>query len=474
MEDVIFTVLDSVRRPYVLPGQLLDHALEILAASTRYSAKVFKVHPRLFAFLVAGLRAKGWDTRWMCFSGLLKIYDKDDDDAPYSVDPAEFLKNISQTLPWHLQRALDAYGPSRSDIRLALTVSEEYDSSMRDRVVHGDLYAFGLKQAELILKADLSVAGGILHGSSTWMNTWRSAINKIRAKNKPEDQDAADILDIAYLLYRRRHEEAVALARKSITRNPEQAYFYYALSFSSDHVERLQAEKKGLKCQQSTPFVRYQLLYQAVEHAGAMGYKWLLAASAEVTHSWEKGIACFVSALEDAKTFVEEAPPDHRSMLHILNWLVLLSLLVREDLSPDLMEIKDIVKKVKTAEQFAEFMGVQPDRFDFYLAQKAALKHYAQGVAEFSRVYEDLDRAKSQQASPTVTQAQTEDALAAWLDDVRLEDGSRAFPSHCEVNRGTKVNFDSVTMYRCSWCGNPSALLKKCELSLLATLCLSC
>ncbi|CAA7261160.1 unnamed protein product [Cyclocybe aegerita] len=89
-------------------------------------------------------------------------------------------------------------------------------------------------------------------------------------------------------------------------------------------------------------------------------------------------------------------------------------LLVREDLSPDLKEIKDIIKKVKTAEQFAEFMGVQPDRFDFYLAQKAALSHYTQGVAEFSRMYEDLDRV-------------------------------------------------AVTMYRCSWCGNPSALLRKCR-----------
>ncbi|CAA7261161.1 unnamed protein product [Cyclocybe aegerita] len=248
MEEVIFTMLDSVRRPYALPGQLLDHALEILAASTRYSANIFKAHPRLIAFLVAGLQAKDWDTRWMCFSG---IYDKDEDDAPLSVDPVEFLENISQTLPWNLQRALDTYGASRSDISLALSVSEEYDSAMRDRIVHGDLYAFGLKKAELILKADISIADGILRGSSTWMNSWRSAINKIRAKDMPEDKDAADILDIANLLYHRSNEEAVALARESITRNPEQAYFYYALSFSSDHVERLQAEKKGLKCQQN-------------------------------------------------------------------------------------------------------------------------------------------------------------------------------------------------------------------------------
>lgn len=94
------------------------------------------------------------------------------------------------------------------------------------------------------------------------------------------------------------------------------------------------------------------------------------------------------------------------------------------------------------------------------------MKHYSGAIKEFSRVFEELDRVKPSGGAQTLDQDKIEDDLAAWLADIRLDDGTMEETMRCgAAKHRPKVDYNHVTLYRCSWCGNPSAVLRKCELS---------
>ena len=55
-------------------------------------------------------------------------------------------------------------------------------------------------------------------------------------------------------------------------------------------------------------------MHRAVNHAAELGLETLQIAPQLGQNKWEEGIAFLMSTLEDVKTFIEEAPPDHRYM----------------------------------------------------------------------------------------------------------------------------------------------------------------
>jgi hypothetical protein len=96
------------------------------------------------------------------------------------------------------------------------------------------------------------------------------------------------------------------------------------------------------------------------------------------------------------------------------------------------------------------------------------VKHYSAAVQEFSNVFLELDKAKANNA-PMVDHEKLEDDLETWLNDMYMEDGTIEPALRCDSDSETKlkINFEHVTLYRCSWCGNPSAILRKCGCWLL-------
>ena len=61
---------------------------------------------------------------------------------------------------------------------------------------------------------------------------------------------------------------------------------------------------------------------------------------------------------------------------------------------------------------------------------------------------------------PVPTKDKVADDLAAWLDDVNLENEEH---DHGHCVSPTRVFESNVELYRCSWCSNPSAVLRKCS-----------
>lgn len=108
-------------------------------------------------------------------------------------------------------------------------------------------------------------------------------------------------------------------------------------------------------------------------------------------------------------------------------------------------------------------LGVLTPKTEMRLAQQAAVQHYASGLEEFGLVFENLDKYKASGPRP-VNCYQAGDPLSAWLETIRQEDGT--IENGASSNRTQiqpKVDHDYLTLYRCSWCTNPSAGLRKCK-----------
>jgi hypothetical protein len=108
----------------------------------------------------------------------------------------------------------------------------------------------------------------------------------------------------------------------------------------ADLIIGLRAAKKGLALKGLNDFLRFQLLWRAIENQAEYGLT-LLRNLGSRHHKLEECLAFLMCAREDAKVFVREAPPDHRQMKVVLYWsIVLTALLDGPDLSLDLKELQ--------------------------------------------------------------------------------------------------------------------------------------
>ncbi len=108
------------------------------------------------------------------------------------------------------------------------------------------------------------------------------------------------------------------------------------------------------------------------------------------------------------------------------------------------------------------------------LTRELILELYAPGATEWGalvRRFEEQDRFV--EGETPLSAAEAEDELATWLENIDLDaddghnhdhihhahgHGSRRANAPASANRGTR----GYELYRCSWCGNPSAVLRKC------------
>lgn len=93
------------------------------------------------------------------------------------------------------------------------------------------------------------------------------------------------------------------------------------------------------------------------------------------------------------------------------------------------------------------------------------MKHYTTGSRDFGSLFDIIDSAKLNSEAQVVDSQKSGDDLAAWLEDMRLEDGTieDVISGGSHDKYGVKVDYNHLTLYRCSWCGNPSAALRKCK-----------
>ena len=99
-------------------------------------------------------------------------------------------------------------------------------------------------------------------------------------------------------------------------------------------------------------------------------------------------------------------------------------------------------------------MKQPPPKTQLRLTQETFVKNYQSAIAEWGDIIENYQGFQEETVEPN---AKTDDDLAAWLDDMKLDDGEKEPTcSH------PKVNVNHVALYQCAWCYNPSAVLRKC------------
>jgi len=118
------------------------------------------------------------------------------------------------------------------------------------------------------------------------------------------------------------------------------------------------------------------------------------------------------------------------------------------------------LKKLGHADEFSLLLGINPPKTQLRLAQQNIIKRYPTAVIEWKDLVKRFDDETMDDCGISLEKA--EDDLAAWLDEVHLDQGEEDEPHPTRCSR-PRVSPNTVALYRCSWCGNPSAALRKCS-----------
>ncbi|KAF9530334.1 hypothetical protein CPB83DRAFT_788319 [Crepidotus variabilis] len=469
--SMLEAVMEAIRRPHQPSRYLVEHAVDLIRKITENAWKDVRAHPPAIEFLTAGLSSKDWIVRSKCLGGLLRLYDPGSEHEGTYFEMMHILSASDRLTP-KLNQALEDYGIDRTEIYFGLTCTLDSNHAIAKFEEDRNLYALGLKFAWLIMHNDSSIVltGGEPEISPDGLPDARSlnilplAAAAIRMRGNPAELDFADALDIKYYFQKEQPQAIVDLVEKGLQRNPKQSYYYYAMVRlrKEDHVDALRFAKKGLKCEQLPPFIRRRLLHMAVHLAGNTGFLMLqeLTDSDAGKEKWEKGIAFFMSAYEDARVLLDEAPPDSKYLKDAGYWFVLLSIVIREDLSPDLRELSPALKRTQLAREFYQAIFATPPMTIIRMTQEEIVKHYPSAIQNFGPLFTALDTAKGVPKAD-VKHGVTADDVEAWFERMNMEDMKD--PVFTPKSTLRTVDFEHVTLYRCSWCGNPSAALKKCS-----------
>ncbi|KAL0958194.1 hypothetical protein HGRIS_000357 [Hohenbuehelia grisea] len=281
-----------------------------------------KANQTVLKFIVGGFRSKDWVFRAMCLGGLIRVPRKEAEEDQRQFNLLAMMQGAHRGFPRHISEIMKAYGQSKCEISFTIHAVNLNQRAYAKCSDDHDLYALGITLANLIPQTEFSVGQTGFQArdpgidSRLPFNVWHDALphcaKAIRAKGNANELDLADFLDIKNAIMKGRLQEGAELARAALARSPDQAYFYYAQTLEAAPIDGLRIAKKGMMCTKISPFLRFQMLYRAVEYASELGMKLLQDSGAVNKGSWELGVAFLTSALEVARTFLDNAPPDNR------------------------------------------------------------------------------------------------------------------------------------------------------------------
>ncbi|THH28452.1 hypothetical protein EUX98_g5738 [Antrodiella citrinella] len=472
---VLKQVLDAMRKPNA-SLILVDHGISLVTSGCQHCHQEIKALPPLLSLLAACLRVSDISVRCNALASFIRINSPGSEEENRFFDPRKLMDAVQRRFPGHLVDAMMDFGMLRCETTLLGKTAGDYQTAMMKCAQDHDLRTLGKTLAGLIVRTEFSISEGGFQSYNdrgqmefmdvglpfkAWTDSLPHCAKVLRDGNPtPLDLDMADILDIKFYILRQRIPDAIAHAQGAIKRNPQVAYFYYAIGLGADTAQALRAVKKGLKAKQTTPFVKYYMLWRAIVSAGDMGVTMLANARAG-DQEYSEGIAFLMSALDDTKDFFDIAPPDARHMATIVNWFVVLTLAIKgPELSPDLKELEPAFKKLEIARRITEHIGFPYKKTQMRLSREMMLRLWPKAIKDFVSTITYYDALYDSSSKEQQSVAGAEDTLAAWLDEISHDDEDGHYDTHCIHPR---INSNSVELYRCTYCRNPSAALRKCS-----------
>ncbi|KDR72534.1 hypothetical protein GALMADRAFT_751982 [Galerina marginata CBS 339.88] len=477
-DNIFECLLETAKRARFYAPGVIYHIVTLLSVSAGILPAFPKATTLVTGFLAAGMRSKNWSYRCACLKALIDISGfgaKEDMAIP---EQPHYITSVQKEMPEHLQIICINYEPKECENQVILTCQMECVEAMLDYPKNLDLYLLGKKLVRLILITEFpfpqnATFFGEEFSASTlavynnkppfvqWMDGLPLCAKALREHGTEEDGDSANVLDVKYLIDSERLTDAIDLAKRCLRHNSGSkftAYFYYTLTLLSDDLQTLGPVKKGLKCKELPPFIKHHLLQRAVQCACRQGLRvW--------RNNLEEGVALLSCAFEDAKIFIAEAPPDSRHMRNVTCWCVLLTILFKTEIDSDLKELEEMLYRLDIADDFSAYIGHVRSKSLLRLAQQGLVKHYRLGVAEFERSFAESEKDNSDPAIQLPSRKNQKD-VTAWLEEMQREDGTKEPVINCGSSSskdGQNLDHERVVMYCCSWCGNPSAAVRKCS-----------
>jgi len=119
------------------------------------------------------------------------------------------------------------------------------------------------------------------------------------------------------------------------------------------------------------------------------------------------------------------------------------------------------LEKLKIAEQFAALSGTKIMNTNFRLARHTIFSRMAAASREWDEVVSRYKFSEGRRECTEFVPEKVEGDLAAWLESTNIEGGTRVVERVHTMHQ--KAHPDDIELYRCSWCGNPSAAMRKCS-----------
>ncbi|EIN09049.1 hypothetical protein PUNSTDRAFT_102596, partial [Punctularia strigosozonata HHB-11173 SS5] len=488
MRDICITeTLDKAVRAAKRPGcspWLIGKVLALFQNAGCNCSEDLRRNPSAINLVIAFLRSDDLETRCFVVSSLLLVHfcAHERDRLEYDVSK---LRHTLDTWDWppYILGAMAEFGRERCDTSVQYNTALDIDRAKWDLVETGNLCRFGKTIARCMLRSECPITPGKfeLYGRGpdfppSFQLTTGVLLLAADAMDQTGSRDEAHypvILRLKTLLVCRMYDEACSQAQAAAARDPDVAYYYYVASISSKRDVGLRYAKKGLRCTKTlTLNVKLELLRQCVEHAGALALAAFQAHDVKRDTRREEGVAFLVSALGDARTFMAEAPPDAMAMKAIANWYILLFLAIKgKEVRTDLRDVADALEKIRINEGVAEWLGARVPNTQQRLARMMVVEGYAVANEEWGSAVKRSDDAPldvSDEPFQLLDPGKAMSDLAAWLDDGPLvssdeEESTSSADRPAQVRLAPRrVTIDSVSLYLCSFCENPSAALKKC------------
>ncbi|EIN09025.1 hypothetical protein PUNSTDRAFT_68270 [Punctularia strigosozonata HHB-11173 SS5] len=487
--ETIRVLLEAARKPKS-SAYLISHALLLIQNAT-WNCRVcqeYEKNPSARRFITAFLRSDDISARAGALGSLIRLHaHAGEDDAPKHNSEVFEAAMSSRAWPPHINDAFMRYGPTKCETFIMFNAMNENQALLYETLCDSpDFYAIGKKLVNVILATDLD-SDAELEDDGTWsppFKMWSDvlliAAKAIREKGKRNEAYLADILEVQYSFLRQDVLKFFSRARDAISRHPDVAFFYYIASFAAEREIGLRYAKKGLRCTKSlTRSVKLGLLERSIRLAGNMALS-VLSLSHTHTDRWKEGIAYLASASEDAKTFLTDSPPDATNFGTVVDWYILLTLALmgkeaRSDLKDfDIMEYQlthtqDILERLRLNEDVMRYIGTSEPNSKLRLTRMTVFRDYVAAQKEWGDLIRHFDAISEKGAGiderGLIDPQGVTHELTSWLDEkLQLEDEDPDFdPRQVPTRvRPQEVMGNSVTLYRCSNCGHPSAVLKKC------------
>ena len=116
---------------------------------------------------------------------------------------------------------------------------------------------------------------------------------------------------------------------------------------------------------------------------------------------------------------------------------------------------------LKVVEELVIYFGGKVPKTQWRMAYDTLTNRTPLAAQEWSEQVESFTTASD--STNNVPLEKAEHDLAAWLDTMHLENGDAIRVTHDHGTLHRAVDYSRVALYRCSWCRNPSAALKKCS-----------